>query len=148
MNRVKLVIIGIVLFLFTPALASAGQDLVNIEGEEWVSTITAQSSSCKSIGKNIARTHNYVILARTDEKVVVVHRKSGISYYGKLDKENPMIIHYWASYQRDAGVVTERLKLEKSDNSSGKGRSVWNWSDGIMSCGGEYSFTAVRVEKE
>ncbi|MEA3469650.1 MAG: hypothetical protein U9R57_15715 [Thermodesulfobacteriota bacterium] len=147
MNRIKLVLIGIVLFLCSVTLASAGQDLVDIEGEEWVSTITAQSSRCKSIGKNIASTHTYVILARTDEKVVVVHRKSGISYYGRVDKENPMIIHYWASYLKDAGVVTERLKFEKSDNNSGKGRSVWNWSDGIMSCGGEYSFTAVRVEK-
>ncbi len=77
----------------------------------------------------------------------VVHRKSGITYYGKVDMENPMIIHYWASYLKDGGVVTERLQFEKSDETNGKGKSEWNWSDGLMSCGGQYSFTAVQVER-
>jgi len=48
---------------------------------------------------------------------------------------------------KEAGVLTERLKFEKSDDKSGTGISVWNWSDGIMSCGGEYSFTAIQVEE-
>ena len=148
MNRIKLLIIVTVLCLFTLSLASASQDLVNIEGEEWESTITHQSSSCKSIGKNIAASQTYVVVAKTADQVIVIHRKSGISYYGKVDKDNPMIIHYWASYLKEAGVLTERIKFEKSDDENGMGKSIWNWSDGIMSCGGEYSFTSVQVEKK
>ncbi len=147
MNCIKRVLFGAVLCLFPLTHAAAGENLVNIEGVEWKSAITGQSSSCKSIGKNIASTHTYVILSKTDDKVVVVHRKSGISYYGKVDKDNPMIIYYWASYLKEGGVLTERLTFEKSDEMSGRGKSVWNWSDGIMSCGGEYSFTAALVEK-
>jgi len=136
-----------ILCLFSLTQAFAGEELVTVEGVEWKSTITHQSSACKNIGQNIDKTHTYVILVKTDKKVVVVHRKSGISYYGKVDTENPMVIHYWASYLKDGGVVTERLRFERSDETNGKGKSDWNWSDGLMSCGGHYSFTAVKVEK-
>jgi len=136
-----------ILCLFCLSHAFASEELVTVDGVEWISTITHQSSACKSIGQDINRTHTYVIIAKTDKKVVVVHRKSGISYYGKVDTENPMIIHYWASYQKDGGIVTERLRFEKSDETNGKGKSEWYWSDGLMSCGGQYSFTAVQVGK-
>ena len=147
MKIIKLVIPGIILCLFSPTQAFADADLITVEGVEWKSTITQQFSGCKNIGQNIDKTHTYVILVKTDKKIVVIHRKSGISYYGKVDTENPMIIHYWASYLKDGGVLTERLRFEKSDETNGKGRSEWNWSDGLMSCGGQYSFTAVQVEK-
>ncbi len=147
MTLIKYIIPGMILCLFSLTQVFAGEELVTVEGIEWKSTITHQSSACKNIGQNIDKTHTYVILVKTDKKVVVVHRKSGISYYGKVDTENPMLIHYWASYLKDGGVVTERLRFEKSDETNGKGRSKWNWSDGLMSCGGEYSFTAVQVEK-
>ena len=147
MNIIKLITSGIILCLLCVTRTFAGADLVTVEGVEWKSTITHQSSGCKNIGQNIDKTHTYLILAKTDKKVVVIHRKSGISYYGKVDMENPMIIHYWANYLKDGGVVTERLRFEKSDETNGKGRSEWNWSDGLMSCGGQYRFTAVQVEK-
>ena len=148
MNLIKHVIPGIILCLFSLTQALASEDLVTVDGVEWKSTITHQSSACKNIGQNIDKSHTYVIIAKTDKKVIVVHRKSGNTYHGKVDTENPMIIHYWASYLKDGGVVTERLQFEKSDETSGKGKSEWNWSDGLMSCGGQYSFSAVRVEKQ
>ncbi len=147
MNLLKHILAGMILCLFSVTQSSAGEALVTVEGVEWKSTITYQSSACKSIGQNIDKSHTFVIIAKTENKVVIVHRKSGVSYYGKVDTENPMIIHYWASYLKDGGVVTERLQFEKSDKKNGKGKSEWNWSDGLMSCGGQYSFTAIQVEK-
>jgi len=147
MNVMKYVLPGIIFCLLGLPQACVSKDLVTVGGVEWKSTITGQSSACKNIGQNIEKSHTYVIIVKTDKEVVVVHRKSGISYYGKVDTENPMIIHYWASYLKDGGVVTERLNFEKSDAAHGKGKSEWNWSDGLMSCGGQYSFTATRVEK-
>lgn len=148
MKLIQHVLPGALLCLLSLTQVVAGEDLVTVEGVEWKSTITHQSSACKNIGQNIDKSHTYVILAKTDKKVVVVHRKSGISYYGTVDTEDPMIIHYWASYLRDGGVVTERLQFEKSNETNGKGKSEWNWSDGLMSCGGQYSFSAVQIEKE
>jgi hypothetical protein len=147
LNIIKFVILGIAICPGSFIQAATAQDLVTVEGVEWVSTITHQSTACKNIGQNIDKTHTYVILAKTEKEVVVVHRKSGISYYGKVDTENPMLIHYWASYLKDGGVVTERLQFKKSDDTNGEGRSEWNWSDGLMSCGGQYSFTATKVIK-
>lgn len=148
MNHIKPLLFASVLLLFSPTHAPAAQEFADIEGEEWVSTITSQSSSCKSIETNIVTTHNFVVLVKKDDKRVVLHRASGISYYGTVDKENPQLIHYWASYLKEAGVLTERIKFEKSDNNSGMGKSIWNWSDEILSCGGEYSFTAVLLTKQ
>ncbi|MBE9521274.1 MAG: hypothetical protein IME97_09085 [Proteobacteria bacterium] len=76
-----------------------------------------------------------------------MNRGTGITYYGKVDKDDPTIIHYWASYIEDAGVLTERMTFHRNDETSGNGKSFWSWSDGLMNCGGEYSFTATREEK-
>ena len=145
----KLYMIILVTIFFSLGLNDIGAQppVNNNEGVEWIATITKHSNRCNSIGRDFPGTHHFIVTVNSGGKRVVINKKTGIAYNGRVDKDNPMIILYWASYLEDAGVLTEKIIFRKTDDANGSGHSVWYWSDGLMNCGGEYSFTAARAKK-
>jgi hypothetical protein len=139
------IMVGIILLCSTAAIAFAqGDDNTTIQEEKWVATVTDHVNRCKNIGINFSGTHNFLVLIKTDQQRVIYDSTSGITYYGKFNSENPHIIYYTASYRKEAGVLSEEIVFNRQDDNHGKGKSVWYWSDGLMHCGGEYSFTGTR----
>ena len=142
----KKVVIAILLICSALFIFFAGQDKPTSQAEKWEITVTDYSNRCKSIGMDFSGTHDFIIQIQDDNKRVIYDSGTGITYYGKIDSENPKITHYTANYREDAGVLSEEITFKREDETHGSGRSVWYWSDGIMSCGGEYRFSGTRKE--
>jgi len=49
------------------------------------------------------------------------------------------------AYVDDGGYVTELVDIDLSSDTTGSGRSVWRWSNGYYSCGGNFTFTMEKV---
>lgn len=144
----KTTILATFLFLCSMVpVTLAGQDNQEPQGEKWAITIADHSNRCKGIGVDFSGTHDFVIIIKTDSVRVIHDRTTGITYSGTINPAKPQVIHYTASYRKDAGVVSERITFKRQDATRGSGQSVWYWGDGLMSCGGEYSFTATRKDQ-
>jgi len=39
------------------------------------------------------------------------------------------------------------MNIKMTDENLGSGNANWDWSDGLMICGGNYTFTLKREEK-
>ncbi len=112
----------------------------------WVATVTKSSSTCKTIGKSIEG--DYTASIRQDEgtTITLTVQKTDTVFQGIRMKADPSIIQLQASFLREAGIVSEKINIKMTDENSGTGNANWDWSDGLMICGGNYTFVLKRKE--
>jgi len=128
---------------FIPAGLIAGE----YDGD-WVATVTTASSSCKFMGKDIEGDYTAVIKQDEGPTLILTVKETGTIFHGVQLQANPgektPLIHMVASYLEQAGIISQKMIIEMTDSNSGKGNTNWNWSDGLMICGGHYTFTLKR----
>ncbi len=110
----------------------------------WVATVTKSSSTCKSIGR--ALEGDYTASIRQDEgsTITLTVQETGTIFQGIRMQADPRIIQLQASFLREAGIVSQKINIKMTDENSGTGNANWDWSDGLMICGGNYTFTLKR----
>jgi len=108
---------------------------------QWTATVTESHSACKNIGKDIEGVYDVILKYGEGKTLTLMVVKSGHIFSGGVVEGNPTKIKLQASYLEDAGVVTDNINITFTSESSGTGTSKWYWSDGLMSCGGNYKFT-------
>lgn len=113
---------------------------------KWIGKIKESTSSCKKIGKDLQ--DQYVVYFKHGEgsTITMTVEFTGNIFQGVQKAANPNFIHLRTSFLEDAGIVTEYVDIEMSDSSSGTGGGVWTWSDGLMNCGGSFSFSLEKVK--
>ena len=143
MNRKIITVTLLLLACFlSPASLFAGE----YDGT-WVATVTKSSSTCKSIGR--ALEGDYTASIRQDEgtTITLTVQKTDTVFQGIRMQVDPSIIQLQASFLREAGIVSEKINIKMTDENLGSGNANWDWSDGLMICGGNYTFTLKREEK-
>ncbi len=110
----------------------------------WTATVTKASSTCKTIGKAIEGDYTAEIKQGDGLTMVMTIKETGTVFQGVRIKADPRIIMLRASFLREAGVVSQKVNIEMTDQNSGKGNASWSWSDGLMICGGNYEFILKR----
>ena len=123
----------------TPASLFAGE----YDGT-WVATVIKSSSTCKTIGRSIEG--DYTASIRQDEgtTITLTVRETGTVFQGVRMQADPHIIQLQASFLREAGIVSQKVDIKMTDENLGSGNANWDWSDGLMICGGNYTFTLKR----
>ncbi len=110
----------------------------------WKATVTKASSTCKTIGKAIEGDYTAEIKQGEGLTMTLKVKETGTIFQGVRIKADPRIMMLEASFLREAGVVSQKVNVEMTDQDSGKGNANWSWSDGLMICGGAYEFTLKR----
>ena len=134
----KSIVLGLI---FLPAWAAAGE----YDGT-WTATVHEHSSSCQSIGRDIEGDYTAIIRQKDDGDLSFTVQETGTVFQG-VEMENTgdaHRIHLVASYRKEAGIISQNMNIDMLDNNRGKGSTAWYWSDGLMVCGGHYSFTLER----
>jgi hypothetical protein len=115
---------------------------------DWIATVTTAASSCKFMGKDIEGDYTAVIRQNEGTTLTLTVKETGTVFNGVQMKAAPgeqtPLIHMVASYLEQAGIISQKMIIEMTDSHSGKGNTNWNWSDGLMICGGHYTFTLKR----
>ncbi len=145
MNRKIYPLLVLLSCYFAPACLMAGE----YDGD-WIATVTKSSSSCKSMGKEIEGDYAAVIKQDEGATLTFTVKKTGTVFHGvqvPADAEGgARLIRLVASYLEEAGIISQKMNIEMVDNNFGNGNTTWNWSDGLMICGGHYTFTLKREE--
>jgi hypothetical protein len=114
---------------------------------QWLGTVTKTENSCKKdLGKAKLGDYKLTIMHKGKDLVVmenVVQRP----YTGPFNSQQPGIARVHGSYVVDGGYVTESVNVEFVDDATGKGDSVWRWSNGYLACGGRFIFTLVKIKQ-
>ena len=83
-------------------------------------------------------------LAAEGATITLTVKETGTVFQGVRMKADPRIIQLQASFLREAGIVSQKMNIEMIDENTGNGNANWDWSDGLMICGGNYTFTLKR----
>ena len=110
----------------------------------WQATVTKHSSTCKHIGKAIEGDYTAYIQQDEGATITLTVKETGTVFQGVRMKADPRIIQLQASFLREAGIVSQKMNIEMIDENTGNGNANWDWSDGLMICGGNYTFTLKR----
>lgn len=116
-------------------------------GGQWLGTITKTENNCKKdLGKAGLGNYKLTIIEKGKDLVImenVVKRP----YTGAFNFQQQRIARVHGSYVVDGGYVTESVNVEFIDEATGKGDSVWRWSNGYLACGGRFNFTLVKIKQ-
>ena len=129
--------------ILMPSLLIAG----DYDGR-WSATVTRTSSTCKRIGRAIEGNYEAVIEHKEGETLTLTVSQTGTVFHGiKLQSkgdDDPHLIRLVASYLEEAGIISQNMTITMKNSAFGSGSTDWNWSDGLMICGGHYTFTLER----
>lgn len=128
-------------FILLPSVLMAGE----FDGK-WIAKVTESTSSCKNIGKDFEPQYVVYLKQQEGNTITATVESTGHVFQGVRQAANLNLIHLMGSFLKDAGIVTEYFDLEMSDNNTGKGGTVWSWSNGMYNCGGSYNFTIERAK--
>jgi len=138
-------LIALLSCLLAPSVLFAGE----YDGQ-WLATVNKASSTCKSIGRAIEGDYDAVIKQEQGQTLTLTVTKTGTVFHGiKLksgSEKDPHLMRLVASYLEEAGIISQEMNIEMIDTNSGTGDTTWSWSDGLMICGGQYTFTLKRKE--
>ena len=116
----------------------------------WLATVHKAFSTCKTIGRAIEGDYDAVIKQEQGQTLTLTVTKTGTVFHGlklKTDAaDNSYLMRLVASYLEEAGIISQKMNIEMTDADSGTGSTTWSWSDGLMICGGQYTFTLKRKE--
>ena len=135
--KIKLMLLTFCLALFLPICLSAAET----EAEKWLAHVSETSNQCKNIGKDILGSHSITLVHKDESSIVIVVDKNGHQFGGKRIADKPKTYKLRSSYQEDAGIVSDYIVIIMEDEEYGSGHGIWNWTDGIMSCGGSYKIS-------
>jgi hypothetical protein len=142
MKRHVYLVVFISVLLLHPCL-SHGFDV----NGQWIGTITETLNRCDNLGK--AKMGDYKLtITHKDNDIVVMENRVKRPYTGVFNPKRPQFAHVHGAYVDGGGYVTELVDIEFENDTTGHGKSVWRWSDGYYSCGGEFSFTLVKTEPQ
>lgn len=111
---------------------------------QWLGTITESKNLCKNLGK--AEPGDYKLtITQNDNDIVIMENVVQRPYTGHINPEQSHRFHIQGSYSDDGGYVSELVDIEFDSETSGKGKSVWRWSDGYYACGGTFAFTLEKI---
>jgi hypothetical protein len=127
--------------LLVPVVAAAG----DYDGT-WNARVTKATSDCKSMGKEIEGNYTAFIRQVKGPTLTMTIKESGRVFHGvQAPGPKGAILHLVASYLEEAGIISQEMTIEMADADTGSGYTHWNWSDGLMICGGQYDFTLQRT---
>jgi hypothetical protein len=127
--------------LLVPAVSTAGE----YDGT-WNAEVTRATSNCKSMGKGIEGNYTAVIRQEEGSTLTMTIKESGRVFHGvQAPGAKGPSLHLVASYLEEAGIISQEMTIEMADVDTGSGYTHWNWSDGLMICGGQYDFTLQRT---
>jgi hypothetical protein len=106
----------------------------------WTGVITESTSDCKRVAKAIPGEYQLTIAQKGDE-LTIMENTARRPYKGFLETDNPRQVQVRGTYADAGGYVTEEVLIQFAGPGSGKGQSVWRWSDGWHQCGGRFLFT-------
>ena len=113
---------------------------------QWRGTITESTNQCKNdLGKGKPGEYTLTFIQKGDE-VVGMENTVKRPYRGVVNPERPQFVHLVGSYVTTGGFVSETVEIEFKSETSGVGKSVWRWSNGYLSCGGEFIFTLEKIQ--
>lgn len=111
---------------------------------QWRGTITESVNQCKDLGKGKPGDYMLTFIQKGDE-IVGMENTVKRPYRGVVNPARPQFVHVVGSYVTTGGFVTETVDIEFTSETTGKGASVWRWSNDFFSCGGNFTFTLEKV---
>ena len=111
---------------------------------QWLGTITESVNHCKNLGKAEPGEYKLTIRHKGNE-IIVMENVVQRPYTGVFNPQQPQIAHVIGTYVDDGGYVTELVDIEFKSDTTGNGKSVWRWSSGYYSCGGNFAFSLVKI---
>lgn len=113
---------------------------------QWRGTITESTNECKNdLGKGKPGEYTLTFIHKGDEFVGMENTVKR-PYKGVVNPSNPQFVHLVGSYVTTGGFVSETVEITFSNATSGIGKSVWRWSNGYLSCGGNFTFTLEKIQ--
>jgi len=139
MKRYASLVIFVSLMLLQPALSHSA----DYTGQ-WLGTITESVNRCDNLGKGKPGEYKLTITHKGNN-IVAMENTVRRPYTGVFSPERPKFAHVVGSYVDDGGFVAELIDIDFQNDSAGSGKSVWRWSNGYYSCGGNFTFTLVKT---
>ena len=113
---------------------------------QWRGTITESTNKCKNdLGKGKPGEYTLTFIQKGEE-VMGMENTVKRPYRGVVNPERPQFVHLVGSYVTTGGFVSEAVDIEFKSETTGIGKSVWRWSNGYLSCGGEFTFTLEKIQ--
>ncbi|MCG6919053.1 MAG: hypothetical protein LJE88_02820 [Deltaproteobacteria bacterium] len=111
----------------------------------WNVTVTDSITHCAGAGKG--KVGDYTIaLTQKGDKITIIGQASQTRYVGEAKQGAPNHVHVHSTDNLHGGYVTELVDIDFDNDQTGKGGSVWRWSDGLYQCGGSYKFTLHKIQ--
>ena len=111
---------------------------------QWLGTITESINHCENLGKAEPGEYTLTITHKGND-IVVMENIVRRPYTGVFNPQRPQIAHVVGTYVDDGGFVAELVDIEFESDTTGNGKSVWRWSSGYYSCGGNFNFSLVKI---
>lgn len=141
MKRFSLLVALLGVMIMSPGLSHA----IDYTGQ-WRGTITQSVNGCKNdLGKGKPGEYMLTFIQKGDE-VVAMENTVKRPYRGVVNPERPQFVHVVGSYVTTGGFVSETVDIEFRNETGGIGKSFWRWSNGYLSCGGNFTFTLEKVQ--
>lgn len=113
---------------------------------QWRGTITESTNKCKNdLGKGKPGDYMLTFIHKGDE-IVGMENTVKRPYKGVVNPSNPQFVQLVGSYVTTGGLVSEAVEITFSNGTSGIGKSLWRWSNGYLSCGGNFTFTLEKIQ--
>ncbi len=114
--------------------------------QNWKGTVTESNSTCKNIGKDILGDYDFVVEFGEKDTILLTVVLSGNIFKGLRSESDTSLYHFTGNFQEDAGILSEIMEIRITEPGVGIGKSKWSWSDGLMSCKGDFVFTLKKIE--
>ena len=111
---------------------------------QWLGSITESVNRCERLGKAEPGDYKLTITQKNND-ITIMENVVQRPYNGTIDPGKPGEVHVSGAYNDDGGYVTELVDIDFENDSTGAGRSVWYWSDGLHGCGGHFRFTLKKI---
>lgn len=111
---------------------------------QWLGTITDSVNTCENLGKAEPGEYKLTVIHK-ENRIVIMENVVQRPYDGRINPEQPHLVHFQGAYVDDGGYVNELLNVEFTSDSDGKGESMWRWSDGYYACGGKFNFRLSKI---
>jgi hypothetical protein len=112
---------------------------------QWLGTIIESIDRCQRLGKGEPGDYKLTIIHEEDGDLTLMENVVQRPYSGVVNPKKPSAAVVQGTYVDDGGYVSEMVNIDFKDESTGRGMSVWSWTDGYHSCGGRFSFTLEKI---
>lgn len=111
---------------------------------QWLGTIGESINRCEGMGKAEPGDYKLTIIHEGPD-ITIMENVQQHPYTGVINPDKPLEVFVQGTYVQDGGYVSELITITFTDETRGKGESVWRWSDGYYECGGRFSFVLNRI---